>query len=82
MNVCRIVFRNFLKVLFHYILSMCKQEPGYHSRYSDWLRAGPPKGRSSSPGRVKNFLFSKPPDRLWSPPNLLSNGHPVLFLRG
>jgi hypothetical protein len=29
------------------------------SRYSDWLRAGWPRGRSSSPGRVKNFLFSK-----------------------
>jgi hypothetical protein len=28
------------------------------SRYSDWLRAGRPRGRSSSPGRVKNFLFS------------------------
>jgi hypothetical protein len=28
------------------------------SRYSDWLRAGRPRGRSSSPGRVKNFNFS------------------------
>jgi hypothetical protein len=28
------------------------------SRYSDWLRAGRPWGRSSSPCRVKNFLFS------------------------
>jgi hypothetical protein len=28
------------------------------SRYSDWLRAERPRGRSSSPGRVKNFLFS------------------------
>jgi hypothetical protein len=27
-------------------------------RYSDWLRAGRPSGRSSSPSRVKNFLFS------------------------
>jgi hypothetical protein len=25
---------------------------------SEWLRAGRPSGRSSSPGRVKNFLFS------------------------
>jgi hypothetical protein len=32
---------------------------GYpHSRYSDWLRAGRPRGRSSSPGRGKIFLFS------------------------
>jgi hypothetical protein len=30
---------------------------GDHSRYSYWLRAGRPRGRSSSPGRVKNFLF-------------------------
>jgi hypothetical protein len=28
------------------------------SRDSDWLRAGRPRGWSSSPGRVKNFLFS------------------------
>jgi hypothetical protein len=28
------------------------------SRDSDWLRAGRQRGRSSSPGRVKNFLFS------------------------
>jgi hypothetical protein len=27
------------------------------SRYSDWLRAGRPRVRSSSPGRVKNFHF-------------------------
>jgi hypothetical protein len=33
-------------------------KPGWHSRYSDWLRAGRPRGRSSSPGRVKDFLFS------------------------
>jgi hypothetical protein len=30
----------------------------YRSWYSDWLRAGRPSGRSSSPGRVMNFLFS------------------------
>jgi hypothetical protein len=28
------------------------------SRYSYWLRAGGPRGQSSSFGRVKNFLFS------------------------
>jgi hypothetical protein len=28
------------------------------SGYSDWLRPGRPRGRSSSPGRVKIFLFS------------------------
>jgi hypothetical protein len=26
--------------------------------YSDWLRAGRPRGWSSSPGRDKNFVFS------------------------
>jgi hypothetical protein len=29
-----------------------------HYMYSDWLRAGRPRGRGSSHGRVKNFLFS------------------------
>jgi hypothetical protein len=28
------------------------------SRYSDWLRPGRPRGRSSSPGRVQNTHFS------------------------
>jgi hypothetical protein len=30
----------------------------WRSRYSDWIRAGRPRGQSSSPGRGKNFLFS------------------------
>jgi hypothetical protein len=33
-------------------------EPRQLSRYSDWLRAGRPRCRSSSPRKVKNFLFS------------------------
>jgi hypothetical protein len=32
------------------------EEQGKRSRYSDWLRAGRLRGRSSSPGSVKNFL--------------------------
>jgi hypothetical protein len=32
-------------------------ESGYRSQYSDWLRAGRPRGRSSSPGRVMNFFL-------------------------
>jgi hypothetical protein len=32
-------------------------ELGWRSRYSDWLRAGRPRGRNSSPGRV-NFCTS------------------------
>jgi hypothetical protein len=33
------------------------REPGYLSRYSDWLLAVRQRGRSSSPSRVKNFLL-------------------------
>jgi hypothetical protein len=33
--------------------------PKEHSRYNNWLWAGRLRGRSSRPGRVKNFLFSK-----------------------
>jgi hypothetical protein len=33
-------------------------ESRYCSRYNYRLRAGRPKGRSSSPGKIKNFLFS------------------------
>jgi hypothetical protein len=33
-------------------------EPAYGSWYSDWLRAGQPRSWSSSPDKVKNFLFS------------------------
>jgi hypothetical protein len=36
------------------------KEPGLRSRYRDWLRAGRPRGRSTSPGRVKYFLFFTP----------------------
>jgi hypothetical protein len=32
------------------------RELGDRNQYSDWLRAGRPKGRSSSPGRVKNSM--------------------------
>jgi hypothetical protein len=35
--------------------TLLKTEPRQLSRYSDWLRAGRRRGRSSSPGRVKNF---------------------------
>jgi hypothetical protein len=50
--------------------------------YSDWLRAGRPSGRSSSPGRVKNFLFSTSSRRALGPtqppiqwvPGILSSG--------
>jgi hypothetical protein len=46
------------------------------SRYSDWLRAERPRGRSSSPGRVKNFLFST------SKPALGSTQPPIQWVPG
>jgi hypothetical protein len=39
-------------------LGIIFMEAGYHSRRSDWLRVGRPRSCSSSPGRVKNVLFS------------------------
>jgi hypothetical protein len=36
---------------------LCFNELGYRSRYSDWLRAGPLRGLSSSLRKGKNFLF-------------------------
>jgi hypothetical protein len=47
------------------------------SRYSDWLGAGRPKGRSSSPDRVKNFLFSTS-----SRPALRSTQPPIQWVPG
>jgi hypothetical protein len=38
---------------FHIIMEL-----GQRSRYSDWLRAGRPRSRSSSPGGGKNFHLS------------------------
>jgi hypothetical protein len=43
----------------------------YRDLYSEWLRAGRPRGRSLSPGKVKNFLFpaaSRPAEGLTQPP--------------
>jgi hypothetical protein len=48
----------FLEDVFKCRLPMYTYVPGWRSRYSDWLRAGRPRGRSASPDRVKNFLFS------------------------
>jgi hypothetical protein len=53
-----------------------------HSRYSDWLWAGWPRGQSSNPGRFKNFLFSTSCRPALGPLSLLSNGNWVLFLWG
>jgi hypothetical protein len=37
---------------------MSNNDPGWRSRYSDWLRAGRPRVRSSSSGVVMDILFS------------------------
>jgi hypothetical protein len=50
-----------------------------YSRYSDWLRTGRLKVRSSSPGKGKVFSSPRCPDRFWGPPSLLSNGYRWLF---
>jgi hypothetical protein len=60
-------------------IKMDLQEPGYCSRYSDWLWTGRPSSRHASAGSVKNFPC---PDRLWGLPSLLSNGYRGLFSRG
>jgi hypothetical protein len=49
------------------------KDPGQRSRYSDWLLAG----RSSSPGRVKNFYFSKSSRRA-----LGSTEYPIQWVPG
>jgi hypothetical protein len=41
-------------ILYRYIHTY--KAPGQRSQYSDWLRAGRPRGRGSSTGRVKNFV--------------------------
>jgi hypothetical protein len=58
-------------VIFIIRIVLKEQEPRELSRQSDWLRAGRLRGRSSSPGRVKNFLFStssRPALRFTQPP--------------
>jgi hypothetical protein len=68
------VLRLDVSVLFAILLEI--KESRLLSRYSDWLRAGRQRGRSSSPGRVNNFAlfirsspvlgFSQPPIQ-WLP---------------
>jgi hypothetical protein len=56
----------------------------YHiqrSRYSDLLRAGGARGRTSSPGKVKNFLFFLSSRSALGSTQLLSNGYRGLFPR-
>jgi hypothetical protein len=70
-----LVFRTIVHrdvTLVHFANQYCKTR----SRYSDWLQARRPRGRSSSPGRVKNFLFTS------SRPGLASTEPPVQRVPG
>jgi hypothetical protein len=52
-----------------------RTKPGQRSRYSDWLRAGRLRGRSSSPDKVKNFSL----------PQIVQTGsrvHPTSYPKG
>jgi hypothetical protein len=53
------------------------REPGQRSRHSDWIRIGCLRGRRSSPGRIKNFLFSTS-----SRPALGSTQPPIQWVPG
>jgi hypothetical protein len=63
-----------LQDYFYYLKAI--GESGWSSRYSDWLRAGRPRG-SEFRVPVGSRIFSSPrrPERLWGPPSLLSNGY-------
>jgi hypothetical protein len=52
-------------------------ELGQRRRYSEWLRAGRPRSRSSSPGRIKNFLFSKSSRPVQWPAQPSIHSHPT-----
>jgi hypothetical protein len=41
--------------------------------YRDWLRAGRPRGRGSSPSKVKIFILSTSSRSILGQPSLLSN---------
>jgi hypothetical protein len=48
----------FLDIFFKSLPYQIFRKHIHRRRDSDWLRAGRRRGRSSNPGRVKNFLFS------------------------
>jgi hypothetical protein len=60
-----IFFRPFFSLFSCFLYSV---RGGYLSRSSDWLWAGRPRGQSSSPARVKNFLFSTLSRLAFGPP--------------
>jgi hypothetical protein len=54
------------------LVEACSREAGYRSGYSDWLRAGRPRVRSSSLRGARFFSSPCCPDR--GPSSLISNG--------
>jgi hypothetical protein len=63
--------------LWFHVYSLVRNEPGWRSRYSHWLRPGRPRGRSWSPSKVKNFLFP-----MSSRPALGSTQPPIQWIKG
>jgi hypothetical protein len=57
-NKATISLKSPLMILIKHYYFIQTLVPGQCSQYSDWLRAGQPRGQSSSPGRGKNFPFS------------------------
>jgi hypothetical protein len=83
-NQCKRIFRYFVRYArqcVHKQKTTMTLEPGYRSRYSNWLRAGRPRGQVRVPVRERFFTFSRRPDRLWGPPKLLSNWYWRIFPR-
>jgi hypothetical protein len=65
---------SFLQILpFFREAYIVQEEPGWLSRYSDWLRAGRPRESYSIPDMGKKFLPSvQRPDQFHVPPSSLS----------
>jgi hypothetical protein len=71
-----------LYIRLHALVSSGTYHYTHLSRYSDGLRAGLPRNRSSIRGRGKRFFCSpRSPDRLRGPPSPLSSGYRGLFPR-
>jgi hypothetical protein len=52
------VVHNIPNGVLYSLLKLVAADLGYHNRYSDWLRTGRPRARSSSAGRGNIFLLS------------------------
>jgi hypothetical protein len=57
-HFCNLVLGFDVCLCYFWVLSFSHYEPGWSSPYNAWLRAGWPRGRSSSSGRRTIFLLS------------------------